>query len=93
MNTKHTNTIPKCDAFVQNGCFARKLRELRLAVDPPLSQERLAQRLGVRRATLANYESDRVAVPLWFACAAASYFGVEIGELIKSREGNSNECL
>jgi len=69
------------DAAVQNDSFAKKLRDLRLSRSPRLSQERVARQLGVTRATLANYESGRVSAPLWFACAAASYYGVGIGEL------------
>ena len=80
--------MPKADnAYLYNERFARKLRELRLQRSPRLSQERLARNLQVSRATLANYESGRVAVPMWFVCAAAEYFGVPVSELTGSRKG------
>ena len=69
------------EPYLFNEIFARKLRELRLARSPHLSQELLAQRLQVSRATLANYETGRVSVPMWFVCAAAEYFGVPVSEL------------
>ena len=90
MNVKDAVKFPIFDAFVHNRCFARRLRELRLRRSPRLSQERLARNLGVKRATLANYETGRVAVPLWFACAAASYFGVDIQELISEERTDDN---
>lgn len=71
------------DPYVNNELFAKRLKELRLSKSPRLSQERLAQRLKVSRATLANYETGRVAVPMWFVCAAAEYFGVPVSELTK----------
>lgn len=69
------------DAYILNEEFARRLRELRLRRSPRLSQERLAEILQVSRATLANYESGRVAVPMWFVCAAARYFDIPVAEL------------
>jgi transcriptional regulator with XRE-family HTH domain len=80
------------DSTVQNDFFARKLRELRLQKTPYLSQERAARRLGITRATLANYELGRVAAPLWFACAAASYYGVGIEELVEMNDERMREA-
>ena len=71
------------DPYINNELFARRLKELRLSRSPRLSQERLAQRLQVSRATLANYEAGRVAIPMWFVCAAAEYFGVPVSEFMK----------
>jgi len=71
------------DPYINNEFFAGRLRELRLSRSPRLSQERLAQRLQVSRATLANYETGRVAVPMWFVCAAAEYFDVPVSEFMK----------
>ena len=64
-----------------NDSFSVKLRRLRLGRTPHLSQERVARNLGVSRDTYANYESGRNTAPFWFACAAASYFGVPLDEL------------
>lgn len=84
MNTAKASAMDHFfDAAVHNDSFAKKLRELRLSRSPRLSQEHAARQLGITRATLANYESGRVSAPLWFACAAASYYGIEIGELVE----------
>lgn len=77
MNIKESEKSP--DFYFQNEYFGQKLREMRLKRIPRLSQEQLAKRLGISRSSYANYESGRVAVPLWLACAAASYFEVDIG--------------
>jgi transcriptional regulator with XRE-family HTH domain len=79
------------DSTVLNDCFAKRLRELRLCRFPKLSQERVARRLGITRATLANYESGRVAAPMWFVCAAASYYGVSIKEFVEAQSERKRE--
>ena len=75
------------DPYLNNELFAKRLKELRLSKSPRLSQERLARRLKVSRATLANYETGRVAIPMWFVCAAAEYFGVPVFEFVEDRKG------
>lgn len=75
------------DPYLNNELFAKRLRELRLNKSLRLSQERLARRLKVSRATLANYETGRVAIPMWFVCAAAEYFGVPVSELLEETKG------
>ncbi len=79
------------DSTVQNDFFAHKLRELRLCRIPYLSQERAARQLGIARATLVNYELGRVAAPLWFACAAAAFYGVGIEELVEMKDERMRE--
>lgn len=61
--------------------FSMNLRRLRLLREPRLSQERLAQRLGICRATYAKYEQGRRMPPAWFAFSTANYFGVAVEDL------------
>lgn len=63
--------------------FSRNLRRLRLQRQPRLSQERLAERLGVCRSTYANYEQGRRLPPAWFVFSTAEYFGVAVAELYR----------
>lgn len=67
------------------GCeyyFACNLRHLRLSQSPRLSQERLAQALGVGRRTYAQYEEGKRIPPGWFIFCTANYFDVAVAELI-----------
>lgn len=61
--------------------FSLNLRKLRLLRQPRLSQERLAQKLGVCRATYAKYEQGRRMPPAWFVFSTADYFGVAVEDL------------
>lgn len=63
--------------------FSINLRRLRLQRQPRLSQERLAERLGVCRSTYANYEQGRRLPPAWFVFSTAEYFGVAVAELYR----------
>lgn len=63
--------------------FSRNLRKLRLLRQPRLSQEHLAETLGVSRATYAKYEQGRRMPPAWFVFCTAKYFGVAIEELFR----------
>ena len=58
-----------------NKYFGEKLKESRLKHDPPLSQEELAEKIGITRTTLSNYEAGISSPPWWFACIIAKYFG------------------
>lgn len=71
----------------QNYFFGQKLQELRKGRG--LSQERLAQKLGVTRSTVANYETGRSLPPFWVVEKAAVYFNVGIDEL--SMKGGEQE--
>lgn len=61
--------------------FSVNLRKLRLLRQPRLSQERLAERLGVCRSTYAKYEQGRRMPPAWFVFSTANYFGVAAEDL------------
>lgn len=65
--------------------FSLNLRRLRLSRQPRLSQERLAQKLGVSRATYAKYEQGRRMPPAWFVFSTANYFGVAAEDIFASR--------
>lgn len=57
-----------------NQAFGQNLKALRKSNH--LSQAKLAAKLGISRATLANYESGRTAPPYWLAEQIAAYFQV-----------------
>jgi len=61
-----------------NQYFGEKLKESRLKNNPPLSQEQLADEIGITRTTLANYESGISSPPWWFACIISKYFGKKL---------------
>ena len=52
---------------------------------PPLSQERLAKKLGVSRSTYANYEQGRRMPPVWFVFSTANYFCVPVEVLFQEQ--------
>ena len=61
-----------------NEFCAKKMKELRLKANPVLSQEQFAQKLGIDRGTLANYENGITAPPWWFICVVCKYFGKKL---------------
>lgn len=69
-----------------NEYFSGKLRQLRLGRYPKASQQKIARRLGVTRGTYANYESGLSAIPLWFACAVADYYKMDLEDLVPEPE-------
>lgn len=63
--------------------FAKNLRRLRLQRKPYLSQERLAQAVGIGRTTYINYELGRRMPPAWVVYQIASYFAVSVETLFR----------
>ena len=61
-----------------NKYFGEKLKESRLNHNPPLSQEELAEEIGITRSTLSNYEAGTSSPPWWFACIVGKYFGKKL---------------
>lgn len=62
--------------------FSQNLKQLRLLRNPRLSQERLANKLGVSRNTYAQYELGKRMPPAWFVLNTANYFKVSIEQLL-----------
>ena len=62
--------------------FADNLKWLRLSRILPLSQEHVARRIGITRASYSNYENGRRIPPLHVVIAVAEYFMVEITSLL-----------
>jgi len=73
-----------------NKYFGEKLKESRLKHDPPLSQEELAEEIGVSRTTLSNYESGISSPPWWFACIIGKYFGRKLENYSYFAKGAEN---
>jgi len=63
--------------LMELGARIRKLRKAQ-----GLTQEELADRLGVTQALIASYETARRAIPLRKLCALAEALGVSLEELI-----------
>jgi|GEM_PF-1076239 len=62
--------------------FSENLKMLRLLQIPHLSQERLANKLGVSRKTYAKYEQGKTMPPAWFVLNTANYFKVSMEQLL-----------
>ena len=62
-----------------------RIRELRAR--DRLSQEELAQKVGVRRETIGNLENGRYNASLLLAHRIAKYFGLTIEEVFLFEEG------
>ena len=65
--------------------FANNLRVLRKNYKPYLSQERIAERLGVCRTTYINYEMGRRQAPAFFVANAAKFFHISIDRMLKEK--------
>ena len=64
--------------------FAQKLKELRTRA--AMSQERLAERVGVSRQAITKWETDKGAPEMENLLALSDLFGVSVDELL-GREG------
>lgn len=70
----------------QPGALCERLKQLRIA--HYLTQQRVADRLGVDRSTYAYYECGKSTPPLKILCALAELFGVSLDDLL-GRKDNS----
>lgn len=62
--------------------FAQNLKLLRKNRKPYLSQERIAERLGVCRTTYINYESGKRQAPAFFVAKTANFFGISADKIL-----------
>lgn len=73
-----------------NKYFGEKLKESRLKNKPPLSQEELAEKVGITRTTLSNYEAGTSSPPWWFVCIISKYFKKELDYYSYFTKGEDN---
>lgn len=66
-------------------CFSQNLKMLRLLQIPHLTQERLANKLGVSRKTYAQYEQGKRMPPAWFVLNTANYFKMSMEQLLREQ--------
>jgi transcriptional regulator with XRE-family HTH domain len=66
--------------------LGRKIRETRERPGQKLSQEKLAKRLGVSRASIVNIEAGRQHAPLHVLWQIAEALGTDLALLIPRRE-------
>ena len=59
----------------------QNLKKLRRMQTPPLTQKRLAEKLGYSRGTYASYETGRRRFSAEFLLDAADYFGISVETL------------
>lgn len=71
--------------------FASKLKELRKSSN--MTQAELADALGLKRATVTQYESGRISPSNEVLIKAANYFRVSVDDLVGQREGDGEESL
>lgn len=72
-------------AYDEEYLFAKNLRMLRQKQKPYLSQNRLAQRLGVCRTTYISYEKGSRQAPAFFIAKAAGYFGITADKMLREQ--------
>lgn len=65
--------------------FAENLKRLRKNHKPYLSQERIAERLGVCRTTYINYEMGKRQAPAFFVAKAARFFRVSADKMLNEK--------
>ncbi len=63
----------------------RKIRDVRERATPRLSQDKLAKRLGMSRASIVNIEAGRQHAPLNLLWKIAELLGTELTTLIPQR--------
>lgn len=61
--------------------FAETIRAARLALDPPLLQEPLAERLGLKQPAVSAWESGKAYPEMDKLEELAGILGLELGEL------------
>ena len=66
--------------------LGRKIRQARERFGEKLSQEALAQRLGLSRASMVNIEAGRQRAPLHLLWQIAELLGTDLTMLIPTRE-------
>jgi transcriptional regulator with XRE-family HTH domain len=62
--------------------FGQRVRELRLRLDPPISQERLAEIAGVHRTYIGHLELGKGSPTLDTIVRVAAALGVDPAELV-----------
>lgn len=62
--------------------FGSKLKELRK--EEKLTQEELAEKMGVSKTTIVNYENGNRKVPLEVVVKLANYFNVPVDSLLNN---------
>jgi transcriptional regulator with XRE-family HTH domain len=62
--------------------IGQKIRQVRLRTLPRMSQQHLAVRLGISRASVVNIEAGRQRPPLYLLCQIATALSVEPATLI-----------
>lgn len=65
--------------------FAENLKRLRKNHKPYLSQERIAERLGVCRTTYINYEMGKRQAPAFFVAKVARFFRVSADKMLNEK--------
>lgn len=63
--------------------FGERVRRFREAMDPFVSQERLADLAGVHRTYVGHVERGEVNPTLWTIVRLAAVLGVDAGELVQ----------
>jgi transcriptional regulator with XRE-family HTH domain len=66
--------------------IGRRIREAREHARPKLSQERLAKRLGISRASIVNIEAGRQHAPVHVLWQIAELLGTDLTLLIPRRD-------
>src|SRR6266436_9688049 len=66
--------------------IGRKIRDARERVEPKLSQDKLAKRLGMSRASIVNIEAGRQHAPLHLLWQIAEILGIDLVLLIPRRD-------
>jgi transcriptional regulator with XRE-family HTH domain len=68
------------------GEIGRKIRDVREQFEPKLSQEKLAKRLQMSRASVVNIEAGRQHAPVHLLWQIAEILGTDLALLIPRRE-------
>ena len=73
--------------------LAGNLRYLRLLKNPHISQQMLANHLGITQKSISRYECGEVLPPAYILAAIAGYFGCTVDALLREnmREKRSLE--
>lgn len=63
-----------------NKYFGEKMKECRMNKNTHVSQEKLAEEIGISRTTLSNYETAKTSPPWWFVCVVSRFFNKKISD-------------